>query len=212
MHSKDRYYMLKAKHAALGLNAKGKPYNPKPRITNGQKEKGFENHFVHGVEVLDTASSRILFDKEDAALLAGKRWRTDNKGYTRHNTMHKRRSIITMMHRVIMPDKEGYIIDHINGIRSDNRRINLRYVTKQQNSINRKPSKTNTTGVVGVSFNKKYKRYVAQIKKDGAPRFIGSYKNLDDAIAARKEKELELFGEYAPSAGCAARQKVMETP
>ena len=44
-----------------------------------------------------------------------------------------------MLHRVIMKAEKGQQIDHINRDRLDNRRINLRFVTSQQNCWNRKP-------------------------------------------------------------------------
>ena len=43
------------------------------------------------------------------------------------------------LHHAILPPKRGYVIDHINGDRLDNRKNNLRYLTYRQNAINSKP-------------------------------------------------------------------------
>jgi hypothetical protein len=48
--------------------------------------------------------------------------------------------------------KKGYRVDHINGIKTDNRPCNLREGTSSQNSWNRSKSISNTSGVKGVTL------------------------------------------------------------
>ena len=102
---------------------------------------------------------------------------------------------IYMVHRVIWchvygewPEK-NLVIDHINGDGKDNRIQNLRLVTQSENNKNLSRYKSNTSGVIGVS--KKRGRWVAQIKKNYKQIFLGSFDNLGDAIAARKEAEIK---------------------
>ena len=55
-------------------------------------------------------------------------------------------------------------IDHINGIRDDNRIANLRNVTPGENTQNqRAPRSDNTSGYLGVSFSKAAGKWVAGI-------------------------------------------------
>lgn len=55
---------------------------------------------------------------------------------------------------------EGLFLDHINGDRQDNRIVNLRVVTKQENAMNRKRANCNSkSGVRGVYFHKRSKRW-----------------------------------------------------
>lgn len=77
-------------------------------------------------------------------------------------------------------------IDHINGVRSDNRPANLRGVSTLDNNKNRARDHRNTTGVTGVYFIEKSGRYEAKIGVNSKTLFIGSYNTLAEAAAARK--------------------------
>ncbi len=77
------------------------------------------------------------------------------------------------------------IIDHINGNGLDNRIENLRCVDYKTNCTNRKIRSDNTTGYPGVYKNRD--RWVARIGNKN----IGNFKTLSEAIAARKEREIQ---------------------
>jgi hypothetical protein len=93
--------------------------------------------------------------------------------------------------------QKGYEIDHINGDSLDNRKENLRIVTHQHNMMNQRvlPS-NNTSGEIGVTWNKRVGRWDAQLKLNGKHIYLGTYDNIEDAIAARKNGEIKYFGEY----------------
>ena len=104
------------------------------------------------------------------------------------------------LHRIIWKMYYGVeppnIIDHINGVRNDNRICNLRGVNLSQNNINRsKLGENNTTGYVGVTYSKKTDSYLASIQHYGKNIIIGRYKYLEEAAYARELKCLELYGE-----------------
>ena len=84
-----------------------------------------------------------------------------------------------------------YVIDHINGVRDDNRIKNLRDVKEGDNFKNCAISKTNTSGVTGVSFIKKHKTWKAYICVDYKLINLGSFEVKDDAISARKNAEIK---------------------
>jgi hypothetical protein len=76
-------------------------------------------------------------------------------------------------------------IDHINGIRDDNRLINLREVTRSENAQNvRKARRGNKCGLLGASWNKKQRAWVAQIRVDGKKISLGGFNSPEDAHAA----------------------------
>jgi len=66
-------------------------------------------------------------------------------------------------------------IDHINGVKSDNRIINLRDATRMENSCNRGKNKNNTSGFKGVSFYKNSKKYHAEIRGNGKRKRLGCF-------------------------------------
>ena len=87
-------------------------------------------------------------------------------------------------------------VDHINNNPWDNRVVNLRWCTQQQNSQNRTKTKSKTSsnfkGVVR-SGNK----WKAQIGHQGQIIYLGYFKTEFEAGRVYNEKARELFGEYA---------------
>ncbi len=63
-------------------------------------------------------------------------------------------------------------------------------------NLNNKPSKKNTSGVRGVCFSKTRGVWRAYISFQGVTHNLGSYKNIDDAAAARAEAEKQIFGPF----------------
>lgn len=82
-------------------------------------------------------------------------------------------------------------IDHINGNKTDNRIENLRDVTYIENSRNQKKPKNNTSGIIGVSWDKKKERYYAEIRINYKRVGLGSYKSIFEAACARKSAEIK---------------------
>ncbi|MBD5153088.1 MAG: hypothetical protein HDT16_11700 [Oscillibacter sp.] len=91
---------------------------------------------------------------------------------------------------------DGMVRDHINGNKLDNRRSNIRFVLQRENSKNRGTGKNNASGHIGVSWNKKEKKWTAKITVDGKNIQLGYFQDKEDAIAARKQAEIKYFGEY----------------
>ena len=87
---------------------------------------------------------------------------------------------------------EGMQIDHINGNTLDNRLENLRVVTHQENARNQKRRNDNTSGVTGVSWNKKKQKWEARITDNGKLVFLGLHDDWFEAVCARKSAEKRL--------------------
>lgn len=100
--------------------------------------------------------------------------------------------IIYMMHYGVMPKT----IDHINGIRHDNRIENLREVETYQNCCNRMP-RFNELKYKGVSFHTVSGKWRARIRYKGKEISIGYFENKDDAANAYVKKAIELQKEFS---------------
>lgn len=82
-------------------------------------------------------------------------------------------------------------IDHINGDRADDRWVNLREVTQQENSRNQRRASRNTSGVLGVYWSKKRKKWRSRIGLDGKLLCLGYYETIEEAADARKAAEVQ---------------------
>jgi hypothetical protein len=106
-------------------------------------------------------------------------------------------------HRVIAKmagiEVDTLTIDHKDGNGGNNDLRNLRPATQAQNSAN-------TTGWakkslrVGVFFVKRTGKFTASIRVNGKQKHLGTYADVEDAIAARESAEREHHGEFAGSA------------
>ena len=105
---------------------------------------------------------------------------------------HAHRAIWAMAHGEWPADQ----IDHINGIRDDNRIGNLRAVTRAVNQKNLKRRSDNTSGVTGVSRRSNIDKWCAEIWSNGKKYHIGQFDSFDDAVSARKAAE-RLHGFHA---------------
>ncbi|KPF66083.1 hypothetical protein IP84_16840 [beta proteobacterium AAP99] len=84
-------------------------------------------------------------------------------------------------------------IDHINGVRHDNRIVNLRDVTKSVNQQNRKgPQQGASSAYLGVSYFKETGRWRAQIKINGKKKSIGYFSTEEEAYTAYLEVKRQL--------------------
>jgi hypothetical protein len=101
-------------------------------------------------------------------------------------------------HRIIWKMVHGTdpeTIDHINGDRSDNKLTNLRSVSLGENLKNQSTPKSNTSGAVGVSYDRRLSRWRARI----GSKYLGIFPTKEAAVAARAMAAIELG--YHPNHG-----------
>lgn len=79
------------------------------------------------------------------------------------------------------------VVDHINGVKDDNRWSNLRACTQSKNMENRKSHQVNSkTKLIGASKHTSGK-FVAQITRNGIHKYIGIYNTAEQAHKAYME-------------------------
>lgn len=89
------------------------------------------------------------------------------------------------------------LVDHKYGDGSNNEIKNLRLATTPQNGSNRvNLNSNNTSGVIGVCWHKRFKKWQAQIIVNKVYKYLGSFTNKEDAIKARREAEIKYFGDF----------------
>jgi len=114
-------------------------------------------------------------------------------GYLSGSIMNEKAFAHRVAAALIFQTDEVQFVDHINGKRNDNRKVNIRIVaTRSENMKNMKTPKDNTSGRIGVSFAKHCNRWHAYVTSQGKRTNIGWFENFDDACAARAEKERAL--------------------
>lgn len=138
-------------------------------------------------------------DAEDYDKIKGFRWyayydRTTRGYYCRKNipnfgTIH--------LHRLIMDVSDKKMqVDHINHNTLDNRKVNLRICTQNENQKNSLLRLDNKTGFKGVSYDKNKRKYVSGIRHNNRRIHLGYFENPEDAAKAYDQKAIELFGEF----------------
>jgi len=97
--------------------------------------------------------------------------------------------LIWLMFNGNMPDGD---IDHVNGIRSDNRIENLRCVSRRENCKNQQLRSDNKSGTVGVCFNSQRNKWESYIKAGDKKINLGLYEDIESAKKARLDAEIDL--------------------
>jgi hypothetical protein len=138
-------------------------------------------------------TARAIINIEDIEKAKQYKWYQHSNGYV----VYKSDKEIIYLHRLIMSPQSNMVIDHINGNTLDNRKINLRICTQQQNLINKEIQSNNTSKVTGVHWNKTYYKWQAYINLNSKKKNLGYYDNKEDAIKARIEAEVKYFGEFS---------------
>ena len=99
--------------------------------------------------------------------------------------------LVYMMHYGYMPHQ----IDHINGIKDDNRIENLRAATGSQNQLNKKIQKNNTSGFKNVTFEEN--KWRVRVTVNGKLKSFGSFDDLELADLVAQEVRNKYHKEFA---------------
>lgn len=99
------------------------------------------------------------------------------------------------IHFIDNPENKQFV-DHIDIDKTNNSISNLRWVTRSENGFNTGINRTNTSGIKGVSFDKKTKKWRVRIKLNQKSKHLGLYETLEEATLVRQEAALKYFGDF----------------
>ena len=180
----------------------GKPYCNKHWLrmynngTTEPKKKAVTNRYIvedETAKILTANGEEILVDATDLDLVKDHSWCVSSQGYAVANIDGR----VVKINRYILGNEcEGKVVDHINRNKLDNRRANLRYATPCENSRNCSKTKGSTNPYVGVRLTKSG-NYAVRITADRQDIYVGTYNNLQEAIAERQKAEIKYHKEFA---------------
>ena len=111
------------------------------------------------------------------------------KGYIRIAINGRRYFAHRLAFLYMTGDWPRYRACHDNQNPADNRWKNLYDATNQDNQRNMKLPSHNTSGRIGVHWDKRDSRWCAQIKIDGRSKHLGMFEDFDEAVKTRKAAE-----------------------
>lgn len=144
-----------------------------------------------------TKGLEAVIDANDAQLVEGFNWFSQNTYAARSIKDECGRRKILRMHNLILGTKCGFFVDHINRNTLDNRRQNLRYATASENQRNRGVSSNNISGLKGAHWDRSKGRWRPEIKANGKRYKLGYYLTAEEAAEAYAEAAKKLHGEFA---------------
>ena len=142
-----------------------------------------------------SAGDEYYFDLDDYDFVRKYSWIKTSNGYISASIKGQK----TYLHRALLLPPKDLVVDHINRVKHDNQKENLRVVDRTLNEVNKGLKSNNTSGKTGVYFDSSRQKWAAQITRKGTTYNLGRFRDKEAAIKARREKELELFGEHNPT-------------
>ena len=142
--------------------------------------------------------SKFFIDTEDLEKVLKICWVERGNGYLCGKNMETGKVVLLHRYLLDLGKNDKRMVDHVNRNPKDNRKSNLRICTCAQNSMNKGTTKSSKTGVNGVSYIKERRKWLSRIMKNGVLYELGAFADIKDAIKARKEAEIKLYGEFAP--------------
>ncbi len=133
------------------------------------------------------AMADVLLDPEDYSRFSGLSWRIDEGGYVRRTQWIRGKTKTLLLHRCVLNvewrSAAEKCVDHINGNKLDNRKSNLRIVSYAQNAANRHAVLTSTERL---HISRSGQAYIARLRIDGVPIYVGSFPDPEKAEHAVK--------------------------
>jgi len=150
-----------------------------------------------------TKGYETIIDAADVPLIERWRWKAGESQapqlvYACRSVRDGKASREQSLHRLLMGNPAGLLVDHINGNTLDNRRANLRLATKAQNQTNTRMRSNNKSGYRGVHWRSDSQKWCSQIRANGKVRTLGSFTTVEAAAEAYRKAAAECHGDFSP--------------
>lgn len=139
-------------------------------------------------------TGKSIIDLDDIEIVKQYKWTLGNHGYVTSGAGKNQ----ILLHRLLSNAFDGIYVDHINRNKLDNRKLNYRFCTNQENNRNKDLYSHNSSGITGVTWNKERNKWQAQIVVDNKTINLGRYESFDEAVKARLKGEEEYFKDFMP--------------
>ena len=153
--------------------------------------------YAEVLELFDYKDGELYWKVSKGKAKAGKKAGClDAKNYIKvgiNNRDYGIHQLIFLIHNKYIPKE----IDHINGVRNDNRIENLREVTTSQNQQNSKIGKNNTSGYKNVTWDFWVNKWRVQLNICGKNKYIGIFEDIELADLVAQEARNKYYGEFA---------------
>lgn len=188
---------LKSPHNHIH-NKQGCPLCTRQRKPHNYIERVIPDGIItpEGAKAISTAHGTYAFvDEEDYDRVSKLSWLCKKNGYS-HAWVSKTERVL--MHRFILGVSDpNSPVDHINGVRYDNRKSNLRACSWEENARNRIGSTRSSSKYKGIYFEASSNKWVALIQTRAKKIHLGRFQSESDAARAYDEAALQHFGEFA---------------
>lgn len=134
-----------------------------------------------------TQGKYAIVDESDYESISRFKW-CFSHGYA----LRKNNGKTQYMHQLINNTPAGMVTDHINRDRLDNRRANLRSVTRSVNNSNRNPVSVNASGLKNIYWDKQTNKWRVKVGRGYKTVHLGRFTKLPDALSTLKNWEEQL--------------------
>lgn len=148
-------------------------------------------------EIMLSRGAYAIVDDADKAQLDHYHYYLNGHGYAERTVKGTHHQTVYLHHDIIGKPPEGMVVDHINRNRLDNRRCNLRFVSRTQNRVNSCPQKNGSSKYKGVSYHRQLKKWRSCITVAGKTISLGCYFSEQEAAEAYNQAAIQFYGEYA---------------
>ncbi len=131
-------------------------------------------------------------DAADYDWLSRHTWHLNN-GYA----ARREKGRVIYMHRAIMQPPKDMLVDHFDGSKTNNCRVNLHVCTPAENHRNQRKRHGARSRYIGVFFSKQHRKWFARCRTGAHRYWLGYFNTEVDAARAYDRMAVELFPELA---------------